>query len=209
MTGNPDDDLRALRQQIPVPPDRDFLAGRQHLREDHLMSSWMSMNSLNRRNQPRRLAARIATSVAVSAVAVGAFAAVATHDTRSGSGPAVAKSAAPTDDTVAGAQISTVAYTLTRLADHSVHIVVHPSAAMNPADFEADLAKFGIHATASTVTNDQVERLTAHVGDVFSFALRQPNGDYDTDVFPGHTEIVKFGITDPANDLILLIKPGS
>ncbi|WP_194909911.1 hypothetical protein [Catenulispora rubra] len=209
MTGNPDDDLRALRQQLPVPPDRDFLPGRQHLREDHLMSSWTSMNSQNRRSQPRRLAARIATSVAVSAVAVGAFAAVATHDTHSAAGPAVAKSSAPADDTVAGAQISTVAYTLTRLADHSVHIVVHPSATVHPAEFEADLAKFGIHATATTETNDQVKHLEVHVGDVMGFAIRQPNGDYDTSVFPGHTQLIKFGITDPEHDFILLIKPVS
>ena len=173
------------------------------------MSSWMSMNALNRRNRPRRLAVRVATSVAVSAAAVGAFAVAATHDTHSAANPAVAQSAAPADDTVAGAHISTVAYTLTRQADHSVHIVVHPSAAMDPAEFEADLAKFGIDATASTMTHDQLKHFKAQKGDVISLAPRLENGDYDTSVAPGHTELVAFGITDPTHDLLLLIKPGS
>lgn len=204
MTGNPDDDLRALRQMLPVPPDRDFLPGRLHLREEHLMTSWMSMN---RRNQPRRLAARVATSVAVSAAAVGAFAAVATHESHSAADHAVATSTTPGNDTVAGDQISTVAYTLTKQTAHSVHVVFHASAAVNPAEFQADLAKLGVEATVTAESPDQAKNMKWHIGDTISMASRQSNGDYFTDVVDGQLDLVGFGTDDPMHHDILVIKP--
>ncbi|MBS2532002.1 hypothetical protein KGQ20_04395 [Catenulispora sp. NF23] len=205
MTGNPDDDLRALRQMLPVPPDRDFLPGRRHLREEHLMTSWTSMN---RRNQPRRLAVRVATSVAISAAAVGAFAAVATHESHSAAGHAVATSTTPGDDTVAGDQISTVAYSLTKvIGDNSVHIVFHASAAVNPAEFQADLAKLGVEATVTAISPDQVKNVKIHIGDAISVAFRQSNGDYSTSVANGQLDLLGFGTGDPMHHDFLVITP--
>lgn len=177
MTGNPDDDLRALRQMLEVPPDRDFPAGRRHVREEHLMTSWMSMN-----RKPQRLTRRIAVSVAVSTAAVGAFAAVAAHD----SGPKAATNAVTTTGgAVTGDEISTVAYSLTKKPDDSVLITVHPDAAVVPAQIEADLARLGIHATASVLTPAQLNGQSAPKDSVWSMAQRQSNGDYTAEVRTG------------------------
>jgi hypothetical protein len=73
MSRDLDDDLQALQEMLPVPAERDFPVGRRHQREDHLMTSWLRMNSASAGRRARRQRRRL--SLIAVPVAVGALAA--------------------------------------------------------------------------------------------------------------------------------------
>ncbi|WP_326599309.1 CU044_5270 family protein [Streptomyces sp. NBC_01803] len=76
------DEVRALRRLLPpLPPERDFPAGRQHQREEHLMSSWLRMGQDRSEQSGQKgrmryvwrvaLPVALATAVAVPVVLAG------------------------------------------------------------------------------------------------------------------------------------------
>ncbi|MGW4379005.1 hypothetical protein [Kitasatospora sp. NPDC004531] len=127
MTGYQDDDLRTLRRLLPVPADRDFPAGREHQREDHLMNSLLNLSRRDEERREagakrRRLGVRIALPAGVVAAAAG-----------------VVLAALPAQ--------SAAAYTLQSAGDGTVKLtVVNPAGKIDLAKVQRELDRLGVRA---------------------------------------------------------------
>ncbi|MFD8481594.1 hypothetical protein [Kitasatospora sp. NPDC059673] len=127
MTGYQDDDLQTLRRMLPAPAERDFPAGREHQREEHLMNSLLNMSRRDNEQQDlnvkrRRLGVRIALPAALVAAATG-----------------VVLTALPTQ--------SAAAYTLQSADNGTVKLtVVNPAGKLDLAKVQRELDRLGIRA---------------------------------------------------------------
>ncbi|GAA3373673.1 hypothetical protein GCM10020367_34520 [Streptomyces sannanensis] len=120
MNRDQDDDMQALRRMLPVPAERDFPAGRQPQREEHLMNSWLTMS--RRTDKRRNLGVRIALPAGLAAAAAG-----------------IALTVLPSQ--------TAAAYTLQTANDGTVELtVVNPSGKIDPAKLEKDLDKLGVNS---------------------------------------------------------------
>ncbi|MFJ4866487.1 hypothetical protein [Streptomyces sp. NPDC088748] len=69
MNRGQDDDLQTLCRMLPIPAERDFPAGRRHQREEHLMTSLLTMS--RRADKRGNLRVRIALPAGLAAVVAG------------------------------------------------------------------------------------------------------------------------------------------
>ncbi|MFI9328805.1 hypothetical protein ACIGZJ_14805 [Kitasatospora sp. NPDC052868] len=120
MNRDQDDDLQTLRRMLPVPAEREFPAGRRHQREEHLMTSWLTMS---RRNDKRRNpAVRIALPAGLAAAAA-----------------AVALTALPAQ--------TAAAYTLQTADDGTVKLtIVNPAGRIDLDGLQKDLDRLGVRS---------------------------------------------------------------
>ncbi|MER8048122.1 hypothetical protein [Streptomyces sp. NPDC094032] len=124
MNRDQDDDLRMLRQLLPVPTDRDFPAGRQIQREEHLMTSLLTKDQGSERK--RRGVVRFAVPTGLAAAVAGAALILLP-----------AQSAA--------------AYTVQSGQDGKVRLTIaKPDARIDLSRLQQDLAKAGVHAKVFT-----------------------------------------------------------
>lgn len=120
MNRDEDDDLQALRRQLPVPAERDFPAGRRHQREEHLMTSWLTMS--RRTDKRRNLGVRVALPVGLAAAAAG-----------------IALTALPAQ--------TAAAYTLQTADDGVVKLtIVDPSGKIDLDGLQKGLDRLGVHS---------------------------------------------------------------
>ncbi|MFF3062258.1 hypothetical protein [Streptomyces sp. NPDC057909] len=120
MTRDQDDDLQTLRRMLPMPAERDFPTGRRHQREEHLMTSWLTMS---RRNDKRRSpGVRIVLPAGLAAAAAG-----------------IALTALPAQ--------TAAAYTLQNEKDDLVKLtIVNPAGKIDLGGLQKDLDRLGVHS---------------------------------------------------------------
>ncbi|MDQ0943801.1 hypothetical protein [Streptomyces sp. V1I1] len=147
MTRDQNDDVQVLRRTLTVPADRDFPAGRQQQREEHLMSSWLEMARQQGKDRRRRLAVRVAAAVAVVAAVAGIAVTIGQAPGTSAGHGTTAQHTAP------GAgyfpeRITAVAYTLDREPHGVVKVTIRDTGETRPAleRLQRDLARMGVRA---------------------------------------------------------------
>ncbi|MFE2915556.1 hypothetical protein [Kitasatospora indigofera] len=120
MNRDQDDDLQTLRRMLRVPAERDFPAGRRHQREEHLMTSWLTMS--RRGDKRRNLGVRIALPAGLAAAAAG-----------------VALTALPAQ--------TAAAYTLQTAHDGTVKLtIVNPAGKIDLGGLQEDLDRLGVRS---------------------------------------------------------------
>jgi hypothetical protein len=181
-------DPAELARLLPAPGAPALAPDRHLLLEEHVMHQIKQHDTAaapaaaTPSRSRRRLAVRLAGSVAVAAATAGAFLALNPSTTAvAGHTPAATGTTASSPDL----QISTVAYTLKKEAGGDVQVTVHRNAAVDPAQLQKDLARVGI---TSTVTKSQ--KLDPDLQAV-NVPPRRKNGDYVVTIVPNkHEEII-------------------